>query len=184
MEGLASLVSQSLARYGFETSLDHRRLQWSPWCRCQDSLSFLLAPGKPGIFALAEEVAVFREASEPRGRHTERSEGSPGTGGKRTLALFRIAEADDLGLALGRLFLPGSPERERFAASHCFARYALMEDAGQRRAALAALQQWMVSSAETASGLSGPASSRAVPLAESSNKEAQIGPPSPLPLAF
>jgi len=170
MEGLASLVSESLARYGFEPSLDHRRLQWSPWRRCHDSFSFLLAPSKPGIFALAQEMASPEEFPVPDG--------------KRTLALFRISEADDLGMALGRLFLPGSPERERFDGGHYFARYTVMEDAGQRRAALAALQHWMVSSAATASGLSGQVSSRAVPLAESSNKEAQIGPPSPLPLAF
>ena len=31
MEGLARLVSESLARHGVDTSIDQRRLQWSRW---------------------------------------------------------------------------------------------------------------------------------------------------------
>src|SRR5580704_10912519 len=152
MEGLAHLVAESLVRHGFEPSFDHRRLQWSNWFRCQDSFSLVLAPCKPGIFALGEEVATFCGASEPRSRHPERSEGSPSEG-KRMLALFQISEAEDVGMALGRLFLAGNPVRERFAGGRCFARYVVIEDANQRRTALTALQRWMTSSSETASGL-------------------------------
>ena len=239
MEGLAHLVAESLVRHGFEPSFDHRRLQWSNWFRCQDSFSLVLAPCKPGIFALGEEVATFCAASEPRSRHPERSEGSPSEG-KRMLALFQISEADDVGMALGRLFLSGSPVRERFAGGRCFARYVVIEDANQRRTALTALQRWMTSSSETASGVpqatsddnhvapdnpilrdnhvapdapvreaerssagfvSGRDFSRAAsstistaalaaapadasPHSESSNKQAQIGPPSPIPSGF
>ncbi|MGA9967139.1 MAG: hypothetical protein WBQ10_18215 [Terriglobales bacterium] len=152
MEGLAHLVAESLVRHGVEPSFDHRRLQWSNWFRCQDSFSLVLAPCKPGLFALGEEVATFCGASEPRSRHPERSEGSPSEG-KRMLALFQISEADDVGMALGRLFLSGSPARERFASGRCFARYVVIEDANQRRTALTALQRWMASSSEAASGL-------------------------------
>jgi hypothetical protein len=137
MEGLTHLVTESLARNGYETSLDPRRLQWSKWFCCESSFSVLLAPSKPGVFALGEEIIAPGE-----------------TGGKRMLALFRIAEADDLGMALGRLFLPGNPEREKLAAGHCFVRYAVIEDAAQRQSAHAALQQWMATSSETASGVS------------------------------
>jgi hypothetical protein len=56
-------------------------------------------------------------------------------------------------MALGRLFLPGNPERERLATGRCFARYAVIEDATQRRAAHADLQRWLSSSSETASGI-------------------------------
>jgi len=118
MEGLERLVSQSFARHQVETSFDHRRLQWSPWFRCVDSLSLVRLSSKPGLFALADEVA-------PRE-----------TGGKPTLALLRISEAEDLGLALGRLVLSRSPE----CGASCFARYAVVEDAAQRRAAHDALQ--------------------------------------------
>jgi hypothetical protein len=131
MEGLERLVSESFARYGVETAFDHRRLQWSPWFRCVDSFSLVQLSSKPGLFALADEV-VPREA-----------------GGKRMLALLRISEAEDLGLALGRLFLPRSPER--LVDGLCFARYAVIEDAAQRHAAHAALQTWL---AETTSGIS------------------------------
>src|SRR5262249_9717856 len=58
----------------------------------------------------------------------------------------------DLGMALGRLFLPGSPLCERFASSRCFVRYAVIEDNIQRRAAHTAFKQWMSSSAEAAWG--------------------------------
>ena len=158
MEGLAHLVAESLVRNGFEPAFDHRRLQWSEWFRCQDGFSLMLAPCKPGLFALGEEViapgelAAFCGASEPRSRHPERSEGSFGEG-KRMLALFQISEANDLGMALGRLFLTGNPARERFASGRCFARYVVIEDQNQRRAAYTALQRWMASSAETISGV-------------------------------
>jgi hypothetical protein len=158
MEGLAHLVAESLLRNGFEPTFDHRRLQWSEWFRCQDGFSLMLAPCKPGLFALGEEViapgelAAFCGASEPRSRHPERSEGSFAEG-KRMLALFQISEANDLGMALGRLFLTGNPARERFASGRCFARYVVIEDQNQRRAAYTALQRWMASSAETATGV-------------------------------
>jgi hypothetical protein len=225
MEGLAHLVAESLVRHGFEPTFDHRRLQWSKWFRCQDSFNLVLAPCKPGLFALGEEVIAPGEL--PVGE------------GKRMLALFQISEADDLGMALGRLFLSGSPERERFASGRCFGRYVVIEDPTQRRTALAALQRWMASSAEAVSGVpqavsddthvapdapvreaerssagfvsgheservglvSGHDFSRAANPAistsalaaasadasqqpESSNKQAQIGPPSPIPSGF
>jgi hypothetical protein len=133
MEGLAHLVAESLVRHGFEANFDHRRLQWSEWFRCQDSFRLVLAPCKPGLFALGEEVIA------------------PGDG-KRMLALFQISEADDLGMALGRLFLSGNPARQRFANGRCFARYVVIEDTAQRRAAHTALQRWMASAAR-ASGI-------------------------------
>jgi len=226
MEGLAHLVAESLVRHGFEPSFDHRRLQWSKWFRCQDSFSLVLAPCKPGIFALGEEVIAPGELAVGEG--------------KRMLALFQISEADDVGMALGRLFLSGNPVRERFAGGRCFARYVVIEDANQRRTALTALQRWMASSSEAATGLlqatsddnhvaqnnpilrdnhvapdapvreaerssagfvSGRDFSRAAsstistaalaaapadasPHSESSNKQAQIGPPSPIPSGF
>jgi len=52
MESISQLVSDSLARHGMEPSLDHLRLQWSRWIRCESSFSVLLVPAKPGIFAL------------------------------------------------------------------------------------------------------------------------------------
>ena len=205
MESLAHLVAESLVRHGFEATFDHRRLQWSQWFRCQDTFSFLLAPCKPGLFALGEEVMAPGELAVGEG--------------KRMLALFQISEADDLGMALGRLFLPGSPERERLSTGRCFARYVVIEDAAQRRSAYVALQRWMTSSADfhvapdapvrgaersfgTGSRIRARLQScrkpsnidlgfsrclgvgRRFAAAESSNKQAQIGPPTPIPSGF
>jgi hypothetical protein len=173
MEGLAHLVAESLVRHGFEPAFDHRRLQWSNWFRCQDSFSLVLAPCKAGIFALAEEVIA---------------PGEMGVGdSKRMLALFQISEANDVGMALGRLFLSGNPARERFASGRCFARYVVIEDPTQRQIALTALERWMASSAEAVTGM---ASSVAEPgfaadaPPKSSNKQTQIGPPAPIPSGF
>jgi hypothetical protein len=231
MESLAHLVAESLGRHGFEPAFDHRRLQWSAWFRCQDGFSLVLAPCKPGLFALGEEVIAPGELAVGEG--------------KRMLALFQLSEANDLGMALGRLFLSGNPALKRFASGRCFARYVVIEDPIQRRTALAALQRWMASSTEAltpcnqvapdapvrgaehrstgfvsgnglnnAGSVSGnslgnagfvsghdfsraanPASTAALAAAsanpadasarpESSNKQAQIGPPMPIPSGF
>ena len=135
MEGLERMVSDSFARLGVDPAFDHRRVEWSRWFRCADSFSLVLMSSKPGVFALGEEIVA------------------PEAVGKRMLALFQLSETDDLGMALGRLFLPGSPLRERLASGRCFARYAVIEDATQRHAAYSALQQWLASSSETASGI-------------------------------
>ena len=137
MENITQLVESSLARHGVPPNFDHLRLQWSSWFRCESSFSVLLAPAKPGIFALGQEVV-------PKG-----------DGSKRMLALFQIVDTDDLGMALGRLFLPGNPLRERLAGERCFARYAVIEDPIQRQTASAVFQRWIQESAETASGISG-----------------------------
>ena len=136
MENIAQMVDESLARHGVETTFDHLRLQWSKWSRCDSSFSVLLTPAKPGIFALGEEIT------------------SEIDGNKRMLALFQISETDDLGMTLGRLFLPGNPLRERLSAGSCFARYTVIEDPLQRATANKIFQRWMQESAETATGIS------------------------------
>lgn len=138
MEGLSLLVGESLARHGITPTFDHRRLQWSCWFRCESGVSVAGLPGKPGIFALAEEVLAPGETSP--------------AADKRMLALCRLSEADDLGLAFSRFFLPGSAEQERLASGRCFARYAIVEDRAERHAALVALRDWMASSAEAVVG--------------------------------
>jgi len=136
MENISQLVESSLARHGVTANFDHLRLQWTGWFRCESSFSVLLAPAKPGIFALGEEIIPPAESV-----------------GKRMLALFEISETDDLGMTLGRLFLPGNPLRERLTAGRCFARYAVVEDREQRQTACAVFQRWLKESAETASGI-------------------------------
>ena len=138
MENLSELVNQSLARNNFIPTLDHQRIQWSKWFRCESSFSVLLVPPKGGIFALAEEVIAPGETAA--------------TGGKRMLAVFQVTETEDLAIALGRLFLPANPLRQRLQAGNCFVRYTSLEDAAQRHSAHIALQQWMSSEAGLAVG--------------------------------
>jgi hypothetical protein len=170
MESLTRLVTESLARNGVETPLDHRRLQWSRWLRCESSFSTLLIPSKPGLFALGQEVIAPGEL--------------PVTGGKRMLALFRVSETEDLGMTLGRLFLPGAPDRDRFAAGNCFVRYAVIEDVVQRTAAHSALQQWLASSAETVSGVAFDLPAQSAEMEQKESSQSNIGPPAPLPSGF
>jgi hypothetical protein len=155
MESISQLVSDSLARHGMEPSLDHLRLEWSRWFRCESSFSVLLLPAKPGIFSLGEEMIPPNTSNDDEGApHAFGvADGHGRVASKRLLALFQISETDDLGMALGRLFLPGNPLRDRLTAGHCFARYTVIEDADQRSAASAVFQRWMRDSAETASGI-------------------------------
>jgi hypothetical protein len=188
MENISQLVESSLARHGVIANFDHLRLQWTSWFRCESSFSVLLAPAKPGIFALGEEVVPPMESVELR---------APSPVGKRMLGLFHISDTDDLGMTLGRLFLPGSPLRERLATGRCFARYAVVEDPAQRQTATAIFQRWMQESAETASGIEHEAhrSSKVVEINKSSTSFAwgmevqereteEIKHPQPLPSGF
>jgi len=186
MEDLVRMVADSLARHGYDAPVDHRRLEWSRWFRCESSLSLLLVPSSPGIYALGEEVGkatasnppvilsdVRRQPNEPKAR-PERVEGDsipllptsdlegssssisrnalPDIGSKRMLAVFEIADTEDLSIALSRLFAPGHPLRDRLASGRCFARFARVSDPDQRLAASLALRQWLVSSREVATG--------------------------------
>src|SRR5271163_3338386 len=192
MEALTRLVSDSLARHGFDRPVDPRRLQWSRWFRCDSPHSLLVVPSKPGIFALAEEImdlgsttAAPTEDGLLRRRESvfeapdSSSEGagfiSPGrksgvgsqlgtesrrdgtnsdaTASKRMLAVLQFSEDDDMAFTLDRMFTRINPLRERLASGRCFLRFVVIEDESQRRNICNALNQWMRSSAEKASGI-------------------------------
>ena len=179
MEGLSRLVADSLVKHGFQAPLDPQRVEWSKWTRCESSFSVLLVPSKPGLYALGEEVIAPNETTA--------------TGGKRMLALFQITDTDDLGMALGRLFLPGNALRERLDAGRCFVRYAVIEDDAQRRAANDAFQKWMANSSDSASGLSqgefvlkSPpfAGNQSLPQAADRKLQTEISPPAAIPSGF
>lgn len=141
MEGIARLVESSLARHGMELQFDPRRLQWSPWFRCDANFDFRHVPSAAGIYTVAEEIV-------PAGQ-------SAFTGGKRMLAVLHVAETEDLCLALARHMAPQDPWRARFWSGRCFVRFAKIADATNRATACRALQQWMTVSAQTASGFGG-----------------------------
>ena len=213
MEALTRLVTDSLARHGFDRPIDPRRLQWSRWFRCDSPHSLLVVPSKPGIFAIAEEIMDLGNAkdfgsgnahvgtaapeslprAESRGPAEQRSAGlttsssADGTtapapippaekplggaalqrcdspplkdaalaaeGKRRMLAVLQFSEDDDMAFTLDRMFTCANPLRSRLASGRCFLRFVVIEDQTQRRDICSALNQWMHSSAEKASGI-------------------------------
>jgi len=178
METLTRLVSESLARHGFDRPVDYRRLQWSRWFRCESHHSLLIVPSKPGVFALAEEVMNLASTSHPADPRTsedivDERRFSAASGGKdsaalaavspevgsrdseprRLLAVTQFFEDDDMAFVLDRMLSQQNPMRARLASGHYFVRFVEINDQVQRRSICTALNQWIVSSAEKATGI-------------------------------
>jgi hypothetical protein len=177
MEGLTRLVSESLARHGFDRPLDYRRLHWSRWFRCESPHSLLFVPSKPGVFAVAEEImdlgpsqphvatdAFVRPASEASGppwdqasnhlvQSPEAGSQQPEAASRRMLAVTQFFEDDDMAFVLDRMLSRQNPMRARLISGRYFVRYVVIEDQAQRRTICNALNQWMVTAAEKATGI-------------------------------
>src|SRR6266487_3283927 len=92
METLNRLVTESLARHGFDRPVDYRRLQWSRWFRCESPHSLLLIPSKPGVFALAEEIMDMGGSNAPAGaRAVEERRFSAASGTQDSAALAAVS---------------------------------------------------------------------------------------------
>ena len=171
MEGLTRLVTESLARHGFDRPLDYRRLHWSRWFRCESHHSLLLVPSKPGVFALAEEIMDFgtthvgtaASAVQPA-RSAAESEKNPGNrldladastipAPRRMLAVSQFYEDDDMAFVLDRMLSRHNPMSVRLSSGRYFVRFVVIEDQSQRRSICSALNQWIASSAEKVSGI-------------------------------
>jgi hypothetical protein len=176
MESLTRLVSESLARHGFDRPVDYRRLQWSRWFRCQSHHSLLLVPSRPGVFALAEEVADFDSTTNSGNTVEERrlsaassesemnaalaareAENAP----RRMLAVTQFFEDDDMAFVLDRMLSRQNPMRSRLMSGRYFVRYVVISDASQRRSVCAALNQWIASQALSNPAFGGQASANA-----------------------
>lgn len=165
MEALTHLVSESLARHGFDRPLDYRRLHWSRWFRCESPHSLLLVPSKSGVFAIAEEIgnADADRNDVDRNHGTPRFAGTPGpaeddeTGtaqsAPRMLAVSQFVEADDMAFVLDRMFTRRNPMQALLNSGRYFVRFVVIEDAFQRRSISNALNQWIANSAEMISGI-------------------------------
>ena len=186
METLSRLVTESLARHGFDRPLDYRRLQWSHWFRCESHHSLLIVPSKPGVFAIAEEVMDLgddkgEKADSPLPRPEESCVGtdplvrparltlSEAKGKvsapeaesrkpeadipRRMLAVAQFFEDDDMAFVLDRMLSHENPMRHRLISGRYFVRFVVIEDPFQRRSICNALNQWIVSSAEKATGI-------------------------------
>ena len=181
MEGLTRLVSESLARHGFDRPLDYRRLHWSRWFRCESHHSLLFVPSKPGVFAVAEEIMDlgttnthvgtaalgcpagqspappgWERTSDPVASSPARLDldGSDAAlAPRRMLAVTQFFEDDDMAFVLDRMLSHQNPMRARLLAGRYFVRYVVIEDPVQRRSICNALNQWMISAAEKATGI-------------------------------
>ena len=216
MESLTRLVTDSLARHGFDRPVDPRRLQWSRWSPCDSPHSLLIVPSKPGIFAIAEEIMDLGASNghvgtAALGCPAEQSSAAPATSSsadgisnsenissagkisnideipsaaglsvdrslsgaalqrcdssplkdavlaaeekRRMLAIIQFSEDDDMAFTLDRMFTRANPMRARLSSGRCFLRFVVIEDPDQRRSICTALNQWMLSSAEKASGI-------------------------------
>jgi hypothetical protein len=69
------------------------------------------------------------------------------------LAVLQFSEDDDMAFTLDRMFTRINPMRERLASGRCFLRFVVIQDQEQRRSICSALNQWMRTSAEKASGI-------------------------------
>jgi hypothetical protein len=178
MEGLTRLVSESMARHGFDRPLDYRRLHWSRWFRCESHHSLLFVPSKPGVFAVAEEIMHLDDAhvaADAFVRPPERSDGesvwdrvsdpvrpsesrqafaaSTPAPLRRMLAVTQFFEDDDMAFVLDRMLSRQNPMRARMISGRYFVRFVVIEDRAQRRTICNALNQWMVTASEKATGI-------------------------------
>jgi hypothetical protein len=172
MEALTRLVSESLARHGFDRPPDYRRLQWSRWFRCESPHSLLLVPSKPGVFAVAEEIADFSTHVATDASSVPRSEASapvrtlasdhnfttpaaqrPTLPPRRMLAVTQFFEDDDMAFVLDRMLSRQNPMSTRLITGRYFVRFVVIEDQTQRRSICNALNQWMSNTAEKATGI-------------------------------
>jgi len=152
MESLTRLVSESLARHGFDRPLDYRRLHWSRWFRCESHRSLLSVPSKPGVFAVAEEIINVGTAAI--GCPAEQSSAAaPTSESQRMLAVTKFFEDDDMAFTLDRMLSWQNPMRARLESGRYFIRFVVIEDRAQRRSICSALNQWIASSAEIATGI-------------------------------
>ena len=161
MEGLTRLVTESLARYGLDRPVDYRRLQWSRWFRCESPHSLLCVPSKPGVFALAEDVMGLGQTglgqthvgTAALGCPVERTSADGAGESSRMLAVLQFGEDDDMAFVLDRMLSRENPMRARLVSGRCFVRYVVIEDANERRSTCDALNQWLISSGEKATGI-------------------------------
>jgi hypothetical protein len=183
MESLTRLVSESLARHGFERPLDYRRLHWSRWFRCESHHSLLSVPSKPGVFAIAEEILDLASSADLTGAdpsvrphvatapwavpQSEATGTLPEATSARMLAVTKFFEDDDMAFTLDRMLSWQNPMRARLESGRYFVRYVVIEDQAQRRNVCNALNQWIASSTERATGIGSHfASSLELPVAD------------------
>ena len=102
---------------------------------------------------------------------------APAVESRRMLAVTQFYEDDDMAFVLDRMLSHENPMRGRLACGRYFVRYVVIEDTTQRRSICNALNQWIVSSAEKATGIGSHfASSLELPNADSTHEAKAASP--------
>lgn len=106
--------------------------------------------------ALAAEDSESRQGRNSLAQHV--SAGSqPATDrvpeGRRMLSVLQFHEDDDMAYVLDRMLSRHNPMSARLASGKCFVRFVVIEDEIQRRSICNALNQWLVSTSETVTGI-------------------------------
>ena len=103
---------------------------------------------------------AFVRQAEPTSAVPEASPGTPATESpkpeaqsRRMLAVTQFFEADDMAFVLDRMLSRHNPMQARLLTGHYFVRFVVIEDSPQRRSICGALNQWMISTAEKATGI-------------------------------
>jgi len=94
------------------------------------------------------DAALQRSDPQPPGKAASATE-EP----RRMLAVLQFSEDDDMAFVLDRMFTRENPLRARLTSGNCFLRFVVIEDRAQRRSICHALNQWLLTSAEKATGL-------------------------------
>jgi hypothetical protein len=76
-----------------------------------------------------------------------------GASPRRMLAVTQFFEDDDMAFVLDRMISRQNPMSARLASGRYFVRFVVIEDLTQRRSICSALNQWMASAAEKATGI-------------------------------
>jgi hypothetical protein len=125
METLTRLVTESLARHGFDRPLDYRHRKGSHWFRCQSHRSLLAVAGQPGVFARARQVMDLESSKaqvEPAGSlATSAVEGAvaprlsaakgSGSRARRMTAVGQFFEHREVAFVLDRMWSRANPMR-------------------------------------------------------------------------
>ena len=116
----------------------------------QGTASAVPPDGHNRTAALAAEGLDGQSRLSPIGRAQSRE---PQSESRRMLAVTQFFEHDDMAFVLDRMLSRPNPMRTRLESGRYFIRFVVIEDAHQRRTVCTALNQWIASATEKATGI-------------------------------
>ena len=96
---------------------------------------------------------ALSKRSAPKGAVAAGTAAASAAEGHRMLSVLQFHEDDDMAYVLDRMLSRHNPMSRTLASGRCFVRFVAVDDAIQRRSICNALNQWLVSTAETVTGI-------------------------------